>query len=129
MCTTSETQDTEAVYGSAVTPYADMSEDERTAFAGLVRLMTRMDGVLSPQEVVAVSALSREIGASDLWSRMNETSLLERAELVVLIDEIRPQMRSWIYESLTRVAASDGVDEAERELLSWLERRWNLPSL
>lgn len=115
------------MYGAAVTPYADMSEDERTAFAGLVRLMTRMDGVLSPEEVGAVSALAREIKAPDLWSLMNETSLLERAELVVLIDEIRPEMREWIYGVLTRIALSDGIDDAERELLSWLESRWNLP--
>lgn len=115
------------MYGGGVTHYADMSEDERTAFAGLVRLMTRMDGVLSPEEVVAVSALAREIEAPDLWSRMNETSLLERAELVVLIDEIRPKMREWIYGALTRIALSDGIDDAERELLSWLEKRWSLP--
>ncbi|MFT5356295.1 MAG: hypothetical protein ACI9KE_003518 [Polyangiales bacterium] len=117
------------MYDGLVTPYEEMREDERTAFAGLVRLMTRMDGVLSSEEVAAVSALAREIEAPNLWSLMNETSLLERAELVLLIDDIRPEMRSWIHGVLTRIAQADGIDEAELELLSWLEGRWNLASL
>lgn len=110
-----------------MTTYELMKDDERTAFAGLLRLMTRMDGVLSPQEVASVSALAREIGAPELWSLMNETSLLERADLVVLIDDVRPQMRRWIHGILTRVAQADGVDESELELLWWLEDRWELP--
>ena len=103
-----------------------MGEDERIAFAGLVRLMTRMDGVLSPEEVVSVSALAKEIAAPELWSLMNETSLLERADLVVLIDGVGAESRGWIYGVLARIADSDGIDASERELLEWLERRWNL---
>jgi hypothetical protein len=48
---------------------------------------------------------------------------------VLLIDDIRPEMRSWIHGVLTRIAQADGIDEAELELLSWLEGRWNLASL
>lgn len=114
------------MYGCGVTPYELMTEDEQTAFAGLVRLMTRMDGVLSPEEIATVSSLAREIDVPELWSKMNETSLLERAELVLLIDDVRPQMRRWIHGIITRVAKADGIDESELELLTWLENRWDL---
>ena len=112
-----------------MTPYELMTDEEKVAFTGLLRLMIRMDGVLSPQEVATISALAREIETPGLWSLMNETSLLERDELVEHVDQVRPQMRRWIHGILTRVAQSDGMDESELELLWWLEKRWDLPRL
>ncbi|MEM7609760.1 MAG: hypothetical protein AAF411_30805, partial [Myxococcota bacterium] len=79
-----------------MTPFALMDEEERLAFGGLLRLMVRMDGEFSKEEVVALTSLGTELGA-DIWGLLNESALLERAELVEMLDELRPELRRWVY--------------------------------
>ena len=117
---------TPLVYPDPVTPYELMTPTERTTFAGLVRLMTRMDGVFSKEEVQTIAEVAREIGEPELWSLLNQSVSLEHEELMGLVDEVRPQMRRWIHGILLRVAEADGVDETEQDLLWWLENRWEL---
>jgi len=114
------------VYHDAVT-FDELTEIERIALAGLVRLMVRMDGEFSPQEVKAVSSLAREVGATSFWSLMNEVQTLEMDELAQVIGEVkRDEVRDWMYGVLVGLAAVDGLDESESELLDWLMEAWSM---
>ncbi len=107
--------------------FDELSPDEQLAFAGLIRLMIRMDGELSPGEVTAVSALAKDIGAPNLWMLMTDTRALESNEVSRRVKEIdsRP-IREWMYGVLVGLAAVDGIDPSETTLLDWLREVWDL---
>lgn len=107
--------------------FDELNPDEQIAFAGLIRLMIRMDGELSPGEVKAVSSLAKDIGAPNLWMLMTDTRALESNEVsrrVAAIDS-RP-VREWMYGVLVGLAAVDGIDPSETTLLDWLREVWEL---
>ncbi len=107
--------------------FSDLDAQEQLALAGLVRLMVRMDGEFTPKEAAAVSALAREIGATSFWSMMTESQTMEMEELSDLVSELpRKTVREWMYGVLVGLAAVDGIDAAESELLSWLMEVWEL---
>ncbi len=107
--------------------YTELDPKERLALAALVRLMVRMDGEFTPAEVRAVSDLAREIGATSFWNMLNEAGSMEMAEVAALVDEVeRTEVREWMYGVLLGLAAVDGIDEAESELLAWLMDAWSL---
>lgn len=106
--------------------FAELDPDERRVLAGLVRLMVRMDGVLSAAEVQAVSALGRDIGATSFWSDLNEASDLDVTNLGPLVGKVRDEVRDWMYGTLVGLAAVDGIDDAESSLLAWLMDVWSL---
>ena len=106
--------------------FDQLEKQERLALAGLVRLIVRMDGQFSADEVAAVAALAREVGATDFWSQMAQAQTIEMDELGDLIEEVRPKVREWMYGVLTALAAVDGIEEAESDLLSWLEDTWEM---
>lgn len=107
--------------------WGDLTVDEQLALAGLLRLLVRMDGELSPEEVVAVSSLARDLDAPDLWRRMTDPRVLDMAEVARLVELVRVgPVREWMYGVLVGLAAVDGLDPAESELLDWLRDAWAL---
>jgi hypothetical protein len=106
--------------------FDELEKQEQLALAGLVRLVVRMDGQFSPGEVDAVAALAREVGATDFWSKMAQAQTIEMDELGDLVEQVRPEIREWMYGVLVGLAAVDGVEEAESDLLSWLMDTWDM---
>ncbi|MBO6937726.1 MAG: hypothetical protein JJ863_22345 [Deltaproteobacteria bacterium] len=107
----------------------DLEPHERLALAGLVRAMTRQDGVVSAEEATAVTMLANAVGAKEFWFAMNEAQLTlpdpgdvsKAAETVT-----RPDVRQWIYGWLEDLAGADEVVVAEEALLRWLHQLWEL---
>ncbi|MBX3252239.1 MAG: hypothetical protein KF901_34015 [Myxococcales bacterium] len=107
--------------------YEELSPDEQIALVGLVRLMVRMDGELSPAEVLAIQRLAKEIGATRFWSAMTEVQAMEMDELSKYVLRVeRLEVREWMYGVLVGIAAVDGIDVAESELLAWVMEIWGL---
>lgn len=100
---------------------------ERLAFAGLVRMLMRQDGEVTPEEAVAVSQIAKEAGPQQFWAAMNQAAecLPAPGDVSKAAGEVtRPEVRRWIYDHLVALAESDGVDVSEESLLRWLARAW-----
>ncbi|MEM9068684.1 MAG: hypothetical protein AAGE52_09265 [Myxococcota bacterium] len=107
--------------------FDDLSIDEQLAFAGLIRLIVRMDGELTPAEVSAVSGLAKEIDAPQLWMMMTDSRSLEMTEVSKRVEAVESrEVREWMYGVLVGLAAVDGFDSAETQLLDWLMSVWEL---
>lgn len=107
--------------------FADLEALERVALMGLVRLMVHMDGEFSPEEVQALSGLARDLGGSGFWAAMSEVQTLEQHELQQIVKGvIRPAVQEWMYGVLVGIAAADGIEDGESELLGWLMDTWSL---
>ena len=124
----------------------DLEPHERLAFAGLVRMMVRADGVLSPAESAALSTLAREVGSMRFWRCMTEAqqALPDKApipadnpssEALPDMEDLsdaarnveRQPIREWIYEVLMGMAAADGnIGDSEGRMLDWLRALWGL---
>ncbi len=108
----------------------DLEPHERLAFAGLVRMMVRADGVLSPAESAALSTLAREVGSMRFWRCMTEAqqALPDMEDLSDAARNVERQpIREWIYEVLLGMAAADGnIGDSEGRMLDWLRALWGL---
>jgi hypothetical protein len=109
-----------------VTRFDELTPTEQRALVGLVRLMVRMDGEFTAAEVMAIQSLARELGATSFWAAMTEATTMEMGDLEALVGEVRHEVRDWMYGVLVGLAAVDGIDVAESELLEWLMQAWQL---
>ncbi len=108
---------------------AELDEHEKLAFAGLLRLLVRVDGRFSTSEVAAITGLAKEMGSGEFWTLMREAQV-EMATTDALRAAVgrvqRAEVREWIHSVLVGIAVADGIDETEDELLHWLSSAWNL---
>lgn len=109
-----------------VTRFDELTPTEQHALVGLVRLMVRMDGELTTAEVMAIQSLARDLGAMSFWAAMTEANTMEMSDLEALVGDVRHELRDWMYGVLVGLAAVDGIDVAESELLAWLMQAWQL---
>jgi hypothetical protein len=108
----------------------DLDPDEKVALVALVRFMVRMDGVFSPVEVKALTALAKEIGSAEFWTTMRDVQqrVVSADDLVQIVEQVkRREVKEWIYGVLVGIAAVDGMDDAEVQLLEWVQDTWGLP--
>lgn len=108
---------------------SDLEPHERLAFAGLVRMLTRQDGKVTPEEASAITNLSKAAGSQQFWAAMNQAGecLPTPADVSkAAADVTRPEVRRWAYDHLVVLAESDGVDVSEQSLLMWLAGAWSL---
>jgi uncharacterized tellurite resistance protein B-like protein len=104
------------------------SRDELLVLAGLVRVMLTADGRLSQRELEHADELPRHLDLSaDEWRRLWEeaTRTLPNATQVrEAAAHLRPEVRDAVYERLYHLADADGLDDAEWDLLEWLDETW-----
>ncbi|MEC7523266.1 MAG: hypothetical protein VYE22_25525 [Myxococcota bacterium] len=103
-----------------------MTPAEWLALGGLVRLMLQADGKVTLRENAAVGDLAIRLGA-ELWTALVRAEMeLPNAERVRAhaATVARPEIRSLIRDALEELARADGMDDAERELLEWLDEAW-----
>lgn len=107
----------------------DMTHDEQLVFLGLLRILVRMDGEFSPEEGKAMHAVARRVGSADFWRGMTESQAVLHGpdQIFAAAREVsRDEVRRFVYECLHEVAAVDGIDPSEDQMLAWLRQEWSL---
>ncbi len=111
---------------------AELEAGERVALVALVRFMVRMDGVFSPAEVTALTTLAKEVGSAEFWATMREVQqrVATAEDMVQVIEQVgRREVQEWIYGVLIGLAAIDGMDTSEIQLLDWVKETWRLDAV
>ncbi len=107
----------------------DLEPHEQLALVALIRLMIRLDGTFSQDEVMMLNGLARELGPPLFWRLMSEVqaTVHTSGEITDLARSVtRPEIQEWTYRILSRLAHVDGLEGKEAELLEWLKRTWQL---
>jgi hypothetical protein len=128
-----------------------LSESELLAFCGLVRMLVRLDGQVSPEERQAVEeigpALARrdvdpkepyretakdeDDGVERFWATMDLAAGAMTTEQDVrdaAVGVTRQEAREQIHAALYALAASDVISEPEWSMLTWLASKWGIPA-
>jgi uncharacterized tellurite resistance protein B-like protein len=109
---------------------ADLHPFEKHALLALIRMLVRMDGVVTPGETRALAALAKDLGSAEFWETMREVQQLigTPEDVVTVVERVeRPAVKAWIYGILVRVAAADGREsDDEAQLLGWVEETFGL---
>ena len=106
-----------------------LSHAEQLLLTGLVRVLVRMDGTFSPEEMRAVQRVVEKVRARDFWARMVESQSelptidAVSREAMALVD---PDKREFFFAILVHLARVDGVDVSEKQMLMWLARSWQV---
>jgi hypothetical protein len=106
----------------------DLETHEQHALGGLIRMMIRSDGDFTEQEEAKVNAIGEQLGGAGLIWRTISASAQACPEdeqiREVAARVVRPEARELILDAVEQVAGSDGVADAERELLGWVRQSW-----
>jgi uncharacterized tellurite resistance protein B-like protein len=106
-----------------------LSREERLVFAGLVRVLVRMDGTFSTDEVKAVHRVATQLGTKEFWGAMTESqsALPSVDDVIAAVPAVHdPRTRTWMFAMLLEVANVDGCDPSEQQMLGWLGRTWQV---
>lgn len=109
--------------------WQELTREERLVFAGLVRVLVRMDGTFSTDEVAAVQRVATSLGTKAFWAAMTESqsALPTVDDVVASVPEVKdPRTRTWMFAMLLEIANIDGFDPSEQQMLSWLGRTWQV---
>ena len=109
--------------------WQNLTRDEQLVFAGLVRVLVRMDGTFSTEEVKAVHRVATELGTKAFWAAMTESqnALPTVDDVIASVAEVTdPRTRTWMYALLLEVANVDGLDVSEQQMLMWLANTWQV---
>lgn len=107
---------------------SDLTDTERLALGGLLRLLVRADGDFTEAEEEQINAVGDELGGRDgLWKAISDSAQafandqeVRRAGLGIE----RPPVRELTLSILTRVAHSDALSPGEQGILEALRHHW-----
>ncbi len=128
-----------------------LSDTELLALCGLVRMLVRLDGQVSPEERQAVEEIgpalarrdvdpgepyretSKELddGVERFWATMDRAARSMTTEQDVreaAVRVTRQEAREQIHAALHALAASDVISEPEWSMLTWLASEWGIPA-
>jgi Tellurite resistance protein TerB len=108
---------------------SDLNADERTALVGLVKAVVLSDGRISEDEVQEVEEIVEAFGEEAYRQCLDafESRFPDEASFQKFLTTIkRPDARELIYGTVLAGAASDAIEGHESELLSWVEKAWNI---
>ena len=108
---------------------ADLEKQEKIVFGCLVRMMLRSDGHFTDEEEEQVNRIGEEeLGdAGDMWHLISTSAAVhpEEKDGKGEVSQVsRPEARALILQVLERIAAADGLDQAEAELIDWVKSQW-----
>lgn len=118
-----------ALFVNEAPHWQNLSREERMVFAGLVRVLVRMDGTFSTEEVKAVHRVATQLGTKEFWGAMTESqsALPTVDDVVASVPAVTdPRTRTFMYAMLLEVANIDGFDPSEQQMLGWLGRTWQV---
>ena len=117
------------MYRHSKTTLEDMTEDERLALGGLIRIMLRLDGSFSNTEEAHVEEAGEKLGSVEgLWSVISKSAQELRSDEEVrqkVLQVERKAVRSAIIDALTLIARAESIVPAEQSLLDWLATTWD----
>jgi hypothetical protein len=127
----------------------NLTDSELLAFCGLVRVLVRLDGEVSPEERRAIEeigpALARreaepgepyraiseeEDWVERFWSMMDRASKSMTGESEAqkaALEVTRQEAREELHAALHHLAASDVISKPEWDMLTWLASVWSIP--
>ncbi len=108
---------------------SDLQQHERLAFGCLVRMMLRSDGHFTDEEEAQVNRLGeQELGdAGAMWHLISASAAVypeEKDGKAEVPKVMRLGARVLILRVLERIAAADGVDTPEADLIDWVKTQW-----
>lgn len=109
---------------------SQLTDDERLALGGLLRLLVRADGEFSVAEEERIDAVGDELGGKEvLWKAISESAqhfkddqAIRRAGLGIA----RPEVRELVLSILESVAIADTMSPGEEGILEALKSHWKL---
>ncbi|MFO0548672.1 MAG: hypothetical protein U0271_09805 [Polyangiaceae bacterium] len=134
-----------------------LTEEEKLTFAGLIRVLVRLDGSFNDAERAAIEAIGVELLASTpeaspyrdtvvpedgddappataedaVWDWIDlagEECSGDEAVKKAVLATTRREAQLAIYEALEEIAESDSISEGELTLLEFVRTAWNIPA-
>lgn len=109
---------------------SDLTEPERLALGGLLRLLVRADGDFTEAEEEQINQIGDELGGkAALWSAISASAQSFKTDQDARragIEVERPAARTLILDVLTRVAHADELAPGEAGILEALKSHWGL---
>jgi len=107
-----------------------LSQPERMALGGLIRLMVRSDGDFSEEEEARINAIGelRGGGRAAIWKLISESAQAlpgEEAIRAAAAQVVRDDARTTFLAILTSIAEEGGITDGERSLIDWLRKSWS----
>ena len=112
-----------------MTTTIDLTDDERLALAGLVRLMVKADGEFSPEEAGAVAEMAQDLGEAPFWAAIDRAAqeLTDDDKIRAAARAVtRADARETIYGALLGLSQHGATTGGEDDLLEWLADEWEL---
>lgn len=104
----------------------DLNAAERAVLIDLIAQMVAADGDTSAEELNEILELDDELGEDGLFEKVIAAGSKAREDVLAAAASVeRPKARDFIRTVLHDVAATDGIDDAEKELLSILAELWS----
>lgn len=107
-----------------------LSESERMALGGLIRLMVRSDGDFSEEEEARIDAIGelRAGGRAAMWKLISDSAQALPSEDAIreaAVAVVRDDARTALLVILTSIAEEGGITDSERALIDWLRQSWS----
>ena len=107
----------------------EMTADERLALGTLIRVLIRIDGEYSREELTEIGAIALDLGEDEFWEAIDQAghadlsdeAAMERARAVT-----RQDARETIFGALLGLAESGGIVGNEPTMLDWLADLWSI---
>lgn len=107
---------------------SDLSEAERLALGGLLRLLVRADGDFTQAEEDQLNAIGETLGGKDqLWKAISGSAQAFATDQEVRragLEIQRPEVRALTLSLLEQVAHADGMSPGEEGIVEALRAHW-----
>jgi hypothetical protein len=107
----------------------ELNEDERIALVALLEMVVAADGEVSRDELTQIRRVIRELGEGAYRAAAAAADARfasDEAARAFFLKIERPEARALLYETALEAALAHGVAGAESELLTWLQKQWNV---
>lgn len=108
----------------------DLTNDERLALGGLLRILVRADGEFSVAEEERIDAVGDELGGKDvLWKAISASAQHFKDDQQIRAAAMgiaRPEVRDIVLSVLESVAIADTMSPAEEGILTALKAHWGI---
>ena len=109
----------------------DLSHEEKLALVGFLKIIIQADKEFSDEEAAELNKVAKEMGVPEFKETVNEAK-----KLFVKVGDIkefskkieRQPARELIFNILYEVALPGDIVPEEAKVLSWLAKRWEIPT-
>lgn len=107
----------------------DLTEEQRMALVGLLKVVVLADGTISDEEVAEVAEVVDALGEEEYQRQLDrfEAEFPDQPSFQKFLETIQDQdARELIFGTILSGAAADAIEKGESELLGWLAKAWNI---